>query len=220
MLRQIVFLLFLAMFLSVVPAQAKTRPVNEQIMYGEVERTEALLEANKLFLEKVDAAGVSRQQASVQFARLGWQYLGKGDVPTASRRFNQAWLLDPDNYLAYWAFGILAFDRDNRIDFSTEMFEKALSLKRTSAILADYGRVCERAGQTDKAIRLFKEGLAVNPMEKRSYVGLMRAYDANKDWKMIRHWLQEGERAKVFSPEEVTRYRNWLAESERIASKQ
>lgn len=198
------------------PAEARDLPVNEQIMYGEVERTAPLMEANEVFFLRVEEAGVTREQASEQFAELGWKFLGQGDVSTAARRFNQAWLLDPDNHLTYWAFGILAFDRDNNVDLSSTMFEKALSLKQDSGIYADYGRVCEMAGQLDKAIELFRKGLDADPGQKGCYVGFMRIYDAKGDWQSVRQWLRRGETAGVFSPQEVARYSTWISESEKI----
>lgn len=218
MLKKNIYPIVLCFLLMVAasPATARDLPVNEQIMYGEVERTSVLMEANAVFFQRVDEAGVTREEASEQFAELGWKYLGQGDVSTAAKRFNQAWLLDPENYLAYWAFGILAWDRDNNVDLSAAMFDKAISLKRRSGILADYGRVREMAGQTDKAIELFKRGLEVNPEEKRCYIGLMRSYEALGDWSMIRHWLEAGQAHGVFSDQEVAKYSTWIAESEKI----
>jgi tetratricopeptide (TPR) repeat protein len=219
MTKRIFIVVCLALLVSVASisvAFAKDVPINEQIMYGHVERTDALVKINEVFLQRVDAAGVSREDASIQFAQLGWKSLGQGDVSMAARRFNQAWILNPDNYLVYWAFGIIAFDRDNRIDLSSEMFEKALFLKKSAPVFADYGRVCEMAGEPDKAISLFKEGLGLNPKEKRCYVGLMRAYGASKDWKTIRYWLNEGEKHKAFTFDEIAKYKNWITESEKI----
>jgi len=211
----VVFALMTVVFTSVV--FAKDVPVNEQVMYGHVERTDALVKTNEVFLQRVDEAGVSREDASTQFAQLGWKSLGQGDVSMAARRFNQAWILNPDNYLVYWAFGIIAFDRDNRMDLASEMFDKALSLKKSAPVLADYGRVCEMAGKPDKAISLFKEGVGLDPREKRCYVGLMRAYGASKDWKAIRYWLNEGEIHQAFTPDEIAKYKNWITESEKIS---
>lgn len=217
MLNKFIFLVFCFWVMACAsPAAARDLPVNEQIMYGEVERTAPLMEANGVFFQRVEEAGVTREQASEQFAELGWKFLGQGDVSTAARRFNQAWLLNPDNHLTYWAFGILAFDRDNNVDLSVSMFEKALSLKKDSGIYADYGRVCEMAGQLDKAIELFQAGLDADPKQKGCYVGLMRAYDATKDWQSVRQWLSRGETVGVFSPQEVAKYSTWISESEKI----
>lgn len=204
------------LLLMVVSAGAKDLPVNEQIMYGGVEVTDGLLKANEVFLQKVDETGVGRADASDQFAKLGWQAFGAGDISTASKRFNQAWLLNPENPSAYWAFGIIAYDRDNRLDFASKMFDKALSLKEHSTIYSDYGRIYERAGQPEKAIELFMKGLELNSKEKGCYIGLMRAYDDSNDWKTVRHWLDKGEEQEVFSPEEMAKYTAWINESERI----
>lgn len=57
--------------------------------------------------------GISATKEQLQYfskatAQLGWQYLfQKNDPVTAMKRFNQAWLQNPQNYEAYWGFGII-----------------------------------------------------------------------------------------------------------------
>lgn len=199
---------------------AKDLPVNERIMYGGLERTPEMLEAARAFLKETDKLGKTREEASDHFVRFGWGYLDKGNVSMAAKRFNQAWLLKPDNYRAYWAFGVLAFERDNHLEKSTEMFERALSIKRHSGILSDYGRISEIAGRQKKAIGLFEEGLVLNPKEKACYIGLIRSHAALHDWDGARRWIDKGEGQALFTQEEVAQYRIWISESEKVSKKQ
>jgi len=48
---------------------------------------------------------------SKQAAKLGWKYYYKGDLDTAIKRFNQAWMFNRDNADALWGFGIIMGQR-------------------------------------------------------------------------------------------------------------
>ncbi|MBI2437620.1 MAG: hypothetical protein HYV36_02245 [Lentisphaerae bacterium] len=67
------------------------RPENELPMYGGKHKPS--IEQNKDF-------GISA-------AKLGWQYYFQGDLDTAIKRFNQAWLFDTNSVDALWGFGLI-----------------------------------------------------------------------------------------------------------------
>lgn len=71
------------------------RPENELPMYGG-KRTPNI-EQNK--------------DLSTSAAKLGWQYYYKGDLDTAIKRFNQAWMFDSNNVDAFWGFGLIMGQR-------------------------------------------------------------------------------------------------------------
>ena len=78
-------------------------PINELPMYGGREKTPAMREADAQFVQDSTADGTSREAASREMAQLGWQYFYRNDFSTAMKRFNQAWLLDPNDPEAYGA---------------------------------------------------------------------------------------------------------------------
>jgi tetratricopeptide (TPR) repeat protein len=70
---------------------AKDRPTNELPMYGG--KHNPAVEQNKAF--------------SASAAKLAWQYYYRGDLDTAIKRFNQAWMFDRDSIDALWGFGLI-----------------------------------------------------------------------------------------------------------------
>lgn len=68
-----------------------------------------------------------RNLASSVWAKVAEEYFNNDDEYNAMRRYNQSWLLDPENYLAYWGFGRILLER-NELDASIANFEKAKSL--------------------------------------------------------------------------------------------
>jgi len=84
-------LLLIAMLCLPCLVSAKDRPINELPMYGG--KHNPSVEQNKQFSESA--------------AKLAWQYYYRGDLDTAIKRFNQAWMFDRDSINALWGFGLI-----------------------------------------------------------------------------------------------------------------
>lgn len=104
-------------------------PINLIPMYGhpEIEKTEAQRKADENFINTVVGESGSRKKSSRQFSALAWSEMKKNNLNNAMRRFNQAWLLDPDNYESYWGFGLIALEKRKPTEAAT-YFEKSLRL--------------------------------------------------------------------------------------------
>lgn len=89
-------------------------PINELPMYGGYEKTAFKSDADQRFLEMVlpRFAG-DRAAAAEYFAQTGWNLYYGDDRSSAIKRFNQAWLLDPDNAHALWGFAVISRERGN-----------------------------------------------------------------------------------------------------------
>ena len=57
---------------------------------------------------------------------VGWSFFQRGDIGTAIKRFNQAWLIDSTRYESYWGFAA-AEGRLNNFETSKHYYEKALN---------------------------------------------------------------------------------------------
>ena len=116
-------------------------PPDERPMYGGVEKTPAMLQADNEFIASVLAKGVTRAQGSDQMIHLGWDYQRKSDYATAMKRFNEAWLLDPDNGDAFHGFALVVLSRDKDVAATDALFQQGLAKPRQSpGIYLDYGR--------------------------------------------------------------------------------
>lgn len=101
-------------------------PVNELPMYGGFEKTERQREADATFLETVlPRFDDDRAAAADYFAREAWKSVYSGDNATAMKRFNQAWLLDPDNPVTLWGFAAICRVRGNT-DAALRYYEQAI----------------------------------------------------------------------------------------------
>ena len=135
------------------------RPLNEQPMYGNGPKTPAMIEADKTFLAETEKRGYSRAQGSDMSVTLGWRYFReRHDMATAMKRFNQAWLLDPDNGDAFHGFAVLVMARDRDAGQAERLFQRGITASRQSpGIWLDYGRFL---------VMVKKPGEAVAPLHK------------------------------------------------------
>ena len=86
-------------------------PINELPMYGGLEKTASQKQADDIYITTMTRGGRSREDAANVAAKVAWNIFYQGDKSTAIKRFNQAWLLDPDNQLALWGFAVTCMDR-------------------------------------------------------------------------------------------------------------
>lgn len=129
-------------------------------MYGqpEIERPEILKKADEDFIKDVSKKIPDRTEASRIWHAQAEAFMEQGNLDYAMRRYNQAWLLDPNNYQPYWGFARVSLALGNP-DEAIEQIEKAKELVDDSfqevALLADAGTVYAAkalsASETEKA---------------------------------------------------------------------
>lgn len=174
-------------------------------MYGQPEtpRPEFLKGADEAFIKKASSEfGGNRELASMAWAAVGEDYMSKGDTYNAMRRYNQAWLLNPNNYVCYWGFGRVMLER-HEYDEALKYFEKAKQLinddYQKPALISDTGAAYSFKAQSipmsdqaerDKYFRIanqhFKEAIELDS----SYVEVWRrwAYSLYREGKYSESW--------------------------------
>jgi hypothetical protein len=101
-------------------------PVNELPMFGGYEKTAWQNTADEQFMEIVlPGFQGDRAAAAESFARTGWNSYYQDDRTSAIKRFNQAWLLDPDNQHALWGFAVISRER-GKTDAALRFYRMAL----------------------------------------------------------------------------------------------
>lgn len=142
-------------------------------MYGQpqIERPESLKKADKDFIEKAASGFGSREEASKAWWTQAEKFMRQGNVDFAMRRYNQSWLLNPNNYQPYWGFARVMLEQ-NKVDEALEHLEKAEELAddqfQKVALLADMGSAYTVKGSIDsnyftKANSKFSESIKLDP---------------------------------------------------------
>lgn len=152
MTTRFAFALF-ALLAWTLPAAAQSIPPNERPMYGGVKQD------NQKFIDSVIASGYTRKSGAQEAVARGFQSFEKRDYGPAMRRFNQAWVLDPDYAETYRGFALVLIARDRKPDEAEAMFKKGAGLPDASAgLLADYGRFLVVTKRIPEAIPILERG--------------------------------------------------------------
>jgi Tfp pilus assembly protein PilF len=145
-------LLLLLGLASGLPTYAQ--PIDQMPMYGGIDRSaDASLRAadEKLVADTSKHYG-SREKASAAFIGNGFAFYGRNNLENAMRRFNQAWLLDPNNPEVYFGFAVVLHDRGKQCE-ALGQFEKAASFGRyIQGMTPDAARVAVLCAIQDKTL--------------------------------------------------------------------
>jgi tetratricopeptide (TPR) repeat protein len=134
-------------------ANGKT-PIDQIPMYGGMDRgtVPELKAADEKLIEGTTKEFGSREKASTAFVGRAFRLYQQDDLAGAMRRFNQAWILNPNNPEVYWGFGVVVYDQGDNCG-SMKMMEKALALQFSDAeFLADAGHSYALCAVSDKAL--------------------------------------------------------------------
>lgn len=151
--------------------------------YGNVTKSEDQKEADEEFIKLALQQDGTREKASAHMVELGFNYLYKNDLRTAMYRFNQAWLLNPQNENVYWGFGAVYF-MFNDFERAMNQYTKGLKINpNTSSILTDKATVYFTKFNTaggkfnlDSATTIFKKSYRIDPKNQNTLFKLSACY--------------------------------------------
>ncbi|WP_299336351.1 tetratricopeptide repeat protein [uncultured Psychroserpens sp.] len=170
--------------------------------YGNVEKNDAQKKSDATFKEKIlEFYKNDTIAASKKMSDLGFKYLyDKGDLVSAMRRFNQAYILNSKNDQAYYGFGSVYFNL-GAMNEAREQYDKGLKLNpENSAILTDYGTTY--LGDYYNAISNNSDS---NKLLELANDYLLRSYQINKEdsntmykLSIVKMYLGDCKAAKAF----------------------
>jgi tetratricopeptide (TPR) repeat protein len=135
-------------------------------MYGQPEtaRPDFLKKADEEFMQEAVTRFGTRENASKAWFAVAEEFMQKGDLDLAMRRYNQSWLLNPNNYQPYWGFGRVMLQQDKLAE-AIKYLEKSKQLVddqfQKVALLSDLGTAYSYSAQhasssSNEKNRLFK----------------------------------------------------------------
>jgi tetratricopeptide (TPR) repeat protein len=106
---------------------------NTKPMYGEVLKSEAYKQIDEKFIRSCLQDYGSIDSSAEVMITFAWKYFSENDLTTAMKRFNQAWLLNPDFPDSYFGFAALMEMQNNKAEaerFYKMGLEKDIDHKR------------------------------------------------------------------------------------------
>ena len=191
----ILLTLFLMSCASNIQSNNRTR-IDNIPMYGqpEIKRPDYVKKADEKFIQEVINAYGTRTNGSKAWYAQGEKFMHAGNLDYAMRRYNQSWLLNPDNYQPYWGFARVLMEK-NKIDEAIKFLEKSESLINDTyqevALLSDLGVVYSHKAKknTDyfnKANAAFIKSTTMDPTYPGSW--MRWAYSLYQEGKYADSW--------------------------------
>ena len=157
-------------------------PVNEQPFFGFADKTDAQRAADDKFVKDLVQATGSREKALDEVAKRGWRALGSGKYGEAALRFNQAYLVAPEQSVVYHGLAAVAQIRFNDLEFAEELYRIAGKQPNPLKVLnADYGRVLLVAKKPKDAQPVLEQAVQDTPDFGDAWVNLAHARLQNGD---------------------------------------
>ena len=172
--------------LTVTASIAASGPYNEMPMYDSQPRPPSVVEADERFFAAVAASGLTRPQGSDQMVALGWVYYSRKDYATAMKRFNQAWLLDPDNGDSFQGFALVVMERDGDVAQAGALFKQGFAKPRQShRFFVGYGAFLLLANRPTEAVAPLQKAIAFPDVEPEAQALLTLAQGGAVDPKAV-----------------------------------
>jgi Tfp pilus assembly protein PilF len=157
-------------------------PVNEQPFFGFAAKSSAEKAADEKFVDAIVGATGSREKAFDETTLRGWRAINAGKIKEAAVRFNQAFLILPEQSRVYHGFAVVAQARFNDLDAADELFRIALDRPNpVKALKADYGRFLLAAKRPRDAQTVLEQAVKEAPDFGDAWTNLAWARFQNGD---------------------------------------
>ena len=116
-------------------------PINEQPFFGFAAKNSEQQAADANFVNAIIQAAGTREKAFEETSKRGWRAINANRMGEAAQRFNQAFLISPEQSGVYQGFAAVTLARFKDLDATEELFKVALKQPHPmKALNADYGR--------------------------------------------------------------------------------
>lgn len=174
-------------------------PANQLPMYGGIEKTDAQKKADEKLIASLKDGGFTLEQGSDNAVKSGWVAFHKKDrdLATAMKRFNQAWLLDPENGDAYHGFALVLAERKSPPDEVEKYFRLALSKPRVGINShVDYGRFLWTQKKYPESLAQLQKSLEIDPKAWKARSHISFVYYKMGDYASACEWARKARENK------------------------
>ncbi len=169
-------------------------PLNQLPMYGGKQKTDAMKAADQAFIAGIDKQGLSHVDAARQIVTAGWAYVGKNDSATAMQRFNQAWLLNPENGDIYDGFAVVTAQRRGSPQEVESLFKLALSKPGVAVdAYVNYARFLWTQKELERSMALLNQALQISPKAPNAKSNISFVYYLRGDFGAACDWARQAE---------------------------
>lgn len=197
-------------------AQEQELSLNLQPMYGGLyDRTPStdaerdilatVRSIDEKFIKSVLLAGHTMQSGAVDAATNGFVKLKRMDMTGAMKRFNQAWVLDPEYGDTYHGYAVLTAMQEGPAADVETYFKLAMSKPNLSTqARVDYGRFLAAYDRPAEALEQLHRALELDPAGRNVAINISYVHYLAKDFTDACTWAKHAEQnGDDFKPDYV-----------------
>jgi tetratricopeptide (TPR) repeat protein len=163
---RILHLRFLFLLILISCQSQESNVDNTKPLYGEVKKNKKQKEIDKDFIQDcLNQFGSIENSVNVQIDNA-WRYFYNNDLETAMKRFNQAWLLNPEFPDSYFGFASLLEIQDKTKEanrFYKMGFEKDVTNERAEICYQRIADCKEQLNDVEGTIKAYERIAEINP---------------------------------------------------------
>lgn len=181
---------------------------NTKPMYGEAPKSKDQIANDEKFIETVVNQFGTRVAASEKYIEIAWRYYYNDSLIVAMKRFNQAWMLNPENPDSYYGFGSLIESKGDTIEAKRLYnigFKKDKSYKRALQCFQTIAICKEHNNDIKGTINAYKILVELTPNEIFPYKKLGYLYSENNNFELANKYYNK---AIELDPLDATTYNN------------
>lgn len=175
----------------------KPVPSNQLPMYGGIEKSEAHKKADADLIAGIKAQGFTQEQGAERALKLAWEAFHKKDLGLAMQRFNQAWMLDPENSDSYHGFAVTVSEQGAPTSEVETFFQTALAKSKVQInAYVDYGRFLWKQRRYQESLVPLQKALSIDPKAWRARSWISLAYYKLGDYTQACEWARKAQENK------------------------
>ena len=182
-MRLLPMLLLIVAISGTVDLQAQ-QPDNKKPMYGEVPKTDEYKKFDEEFITSAVALTGSKEKGCETYLKKAWAYFYHDSLDLAMKRFNQSWLLNPENPDTYFGFAALMEIQGNKSEaerFYKIGISKDTENKRTEVCYQKIADCKEQIQDFKGTIDAYEKIVSIDSINIFAYKKLGYFYDQEKN---------------------------------------
>ena len=196
-MRHILSVFLLLVLFAVECGAQKPVPSNQLPMYGGIEKNEAQKKADENLVAALKAQGATPEQGAERVLKLAWEAFHKKDLGLATQRFNQGWMLDPENSDSYHGFALVESERGAPANEVEKYFQMAFAKSKVQInTYVDYGRFLWKQDRYQESLVPLQKALSIDSKAWRARLWTSLAYYKLGDYTQACEWARKAEENK------------------------
>ena len=159
-------------------------------------------------LQRLSQSDTLPTEFALQVTQDGWQYIATQDYTTAMKRFNQAWLIAPEqSALAIMGMALVVYERDGDVQGGLGLMDSLhVQLANEPTYWSNYASMLQRNNQPAEALALYEQSHALAAGNSMVMRNLLRLYATSGNFQQACDMLRQTQQYAIEVEQDLRQY--------------